>query len=287
MICNRDKLADQMLTFSTLLQTAGLSPQSVRLLRHQDNNFPRPTTAYSLWRDHRDVFEAYQQTQSFGNEPKLRAPYWATFVGLPDNETLFAGLYEAALEGPLLTDRPHPVSGPSERAGSSNMYRLTASNILAEYEGRLIIGWGEGYRSWIQRADGSPKPIIELRRTFREDDFPGFGSFLRRLSELESMPTGWRQLLAATRGIYLLTCPRTKEQYVGKASGTGGFLARWHEYEVTGHGGNVALRSRDASDYQVSILETVGSAATEADITAMETLWKLKLQSREMGLNRN
>ena len=36
-----------------------------------------------------------------------------------------------------------------------------------------------------------------------------------------------------------------------------------------GHGGNVELKSRDLSDYQVSVLETVGNAATEADIQAM------------------
>ncbi|WP_280514504.1 hypothetical protein [Chthonobacter albigriseus] len=41
------------------------------------------------------------------------------------------------------------------------------------------------------------------------------------------------------------------------------------------------------SDYQVSILEAAGSVATVDDILAMEVRWKLKLQSREMGLNRN
>jgi hypothetical protein len=88
-------------------------------------------------------------------------------------------------------------------------------------------------------------------------------------------------------GIYLLTCPKTKEQYVGKATGENGFYQRWLEYFHTGHGGNVALRSRDPSDYQVSILEVAGTSATEYEIATMETRWKLKLQSREMGLNRN
>ena len=39
----------------------------------------------------------------------------------------------------------------------------------------------------------------------------------------------------------------------------------------------------DPSDYQVSILEVAGSAATVEAILSMETLWKRKLQSREMG----
>lgn len=47
------------------------------------------------------------------------------------------------------------------------------------------------------------------------------------------------------------------------------------------------MRARDPSDYQISILEVVGSAAILEEIIAMEQLWKAKLQSREMGLNRN
>ena len=54
-----------------------------------------------------------------------------------------------------------------------------------------------------------------------------------------------------------------------------------------GHGGNVALKSRDPADYQVSILEVAGTAATTDDVIKMEVQWKSKLQSREMGLNRN
>jgi hypothetical protein len=34
-------------------------------------------------------------------------------------------------------------------------------------------------------------------------------------------------------------------------------------------------------------LEVAGSAATFEEIIAMEVLWKRKLQSREMGLNKN
>jgi hypothetical protein len=58
-------------------------------------------------------------------------------------------------------------------------------------------------------------------------------------------------------------------------------------YAATGDGGNVRLRSRERSDYQVSILEVAGSAATADDILKMETRWKVKLQTREMGLNGN
>jgi hypothetical protein len=72
-----------------------------------------------------------------------------------------------------------------------------------------------------------------------------------------------------------------------KADGADGFWGRWQEYIRTGHGGDVALKSRDPSDYQASILEVAGTAATLPEIQEMERLWKRKLQSLEMGLNRN
>jgi hypothetical protein len=117
--------------------------------------------------------------------------------------------------------------------------------------------------------------------------FPGFSALILKLSDIETMPASWIAALSATRGIYLLTCPKTREQYVGMASGAGGFLARWREYASSGHGGNVGLKSRDASDYQISILETVGTNVSEAELLALEARWKEKLRSREMGLNRN
>jgi len=101
------------------------------------------------------------------------------------------------------------------------------------------------------------------------------------------LPKTWIAILTQATGVYLLTCPKTKEQYVGSAYGDEGFWHRWMEYVMTGHGGNVALKSRENSDYQVSILEVAGTAASREDILGMESLWKGKLQSLEMGLNRN
>lgn len=276
-----------MLTFGTLLDLAGIARGDVRLLRHQDNRYPGRPTPYSLWRDDRSRFEAYQETQAIGDAAKLKAQYWASFVGVPEKETLFVGLYRADLAGALSADRPHPIHGRTEAAGSCHFYRLSACDELSEFAGRLWIEWGAGYRSWIQRADSVPKPILELRRTFSEDPFPGFQALILNLSDIETIPATWISALSSTRGIYLLSCPRTREQYVGVASGSDGFLGRWRSYFASGHGGNVGLKSRDPSDYRISILETVGSSVTNADLLTLEALWKNKLLSRELGLNRN
>ena len=111
--------------------------------------------------------------------------------------------------------------------------------------------------------------------------------FLQPLSKLDNMPKSWLAALKASRGVYLLTCPKTKEQYVGSATGEDGFWGRWQDYVYSGHGGNEGLKSRDPSDYQVSILEVAGTSATTDDILDMEGLWQSKLRSKEMGLNRN
>jgi hypothetical protein len=123
--------------------------------------------------------------------------------------------------------------------------------------------------------------------TFKEPRFPGFLNFIQPLSRLASVPQNWIAALRCSRGVYLLTCPKTKEQYVGSATGEEGFWGRWQDYVLTGHGGNQGLKSSEPSDYQVSILEVAGTSATTDDVLTMEGRWQAKLQSREMGLNRN
>jgi hypothetical protein len=175
---------------------------------------------------------------------------------------------------------------PDDKAGRCDRYELTLEKALDDLIGRLLIAWGPGERSWIQRADRRDKPVIELRTAFKDPDFPGFLNFMKPLSELDTLPKGWLTALQSSRGIYLLTCPRTREQYVGSATGIHGFWGRWREYMKTGHGDNLGLKSRDPSDYQVSILEVAGTAASGEEIVLMEEHWKRKLQSKEMGLNR-
>jgi len=174
-----------------------------------------------------------------------------------------------------------------DKAGSVDVYDLQLETNMSDLIGKLIVDWGAGARAWIQHADRQNKNVIELRAEFREPEFPGFLHFIAPLSKLANLPKSWIGALSSAKGVYLLTCPLTKEQYVGSATGEEGFWQRWDEYVQTGHGGNVGLKSRNPSDYQVSILEVAGTASATEDIMNMEKRWKLKLQSREMGLNRN
>jgi hypothetical protein len=276
------------LMFNTLLAQHGIVPADVILLRHQDQRAARGRTPYELWRDNRPAFERYQCTQRCDSRAKFsRASYWASFVGTPDGHTIFVGLYRAAYKGVLQEDEAKVHTDGMNLAGSCDEYVLEIDERFADLDGKLFIAWGEGMRSWVQRAGNQNKNITELRAEFKEPEFPGFLNFAEPLSRIEGLPSQWIAELKAAKGVYVLTCPRTKEQYVGKASGSEGFWQRWMNYVRTMHGGNIGLRSREPSDYQVSILEVAGSALSDNDIERMEAKWKNKLGSREMGLNKN
>lgn len=274
--------------FNSLLSQLGLAPETVILLRHQDKRAAPGRTPYELWRDDRPAFEADQSRQSIGNRPKFsRAPNWASFVATPGGATMFAGIYAAKRTGVFAEHNPQPCGDVIDLAGSCDVYELQHDERSADLEGRIFIDWGDGTRAWVQRADNQNKPIIELHPEFKEPEFPGHLSFKKPLSEVEGLPKTWIAVLKQATGVYLLTCPKTKEQYVGSASGAEGFWQRWMEYVRTGHGGNIALKSREPSDYQISILEVAGSASNIDDVSKMESRWKEKLQTREMGLNWN
>lgn len=281
------------LRFNMLLEGSGIAPYEVRLLRHQTGKVPG-RTPYSLWRDDPDGFERYQSTQDPAQRSRFAAPYWASFVAPPDGGTLFVGLYEIERAGSVPAGAMDPLTGGlvggDKALPAYDQYVCRRSSMLAEYIGRLSIHWGDSAsarRAWVQRADNQDKEIVELARTFQEEAFPGFTALVRALSEIETMPAGWKEALRAARGVYLLACPRTREHYVGAAHGVDGFFGRWREYASDHHGGNVGMRIRDPSDYVVSVLEVAGSAASVGDILAMEAAWKTKLLSRTMGMNRN
>lgn len=273
-----------MLTFNDLLQTAGITLDQVRFVRHQDQRALPERSPWHLWRLGNGLLELYQSVQS--KEPFEVDRTLASFVVSPLGETIFVGLFQVLGQGvvvdPTLED---PVSGGSVHGLTH--YTIERLDVLSEYEGRIVVDWGAGVRTWVQRADKQVKPIIELRRTKFDPPFPGFDRFAHPIRHLDTVPGSWRAALAAVRGVYLLIHTDSGKQYVGSATGEEGFWGRWESYAANGHGGNVGLRLLANAEYQVSILEVAASTDTERDILALEQKWKEKLQSLTFGLNRN
>jgi hypothetical protein len=271
------------IAFNSLLQAEGFRVQDVRLLRHK-NDIGR--TPYACWFNDRDAFEHWQSYQSDTHRTAFARPIWASFVDTPSKETLFVGLYSAAYAGEAEAHVPDYLRGGELVSGKGyDHYRMSLLSPLSDLAGRLFVQWPPG-RRWDRKPENFDLPVLALLRAGDEPSYPGHSAFLSSLSEIETLPASWKQILTAAKGTYLLTCAKTREQYVGAAFASGGFYGRWLQHAGR-QGDAVAFRSREPTDYRVSILEVAGSLATDENIAEMEQRWKVKLQSREMGLNRN
>ena len=274
--------------FNMLLEEAGIAPSDVRLLRHQPKVGSK--SLLDVWRTNRPLFESFQSEQDATKRAHLDARYWACFVGTWDGRTVFTGIYGIGAPTLMSEDIVSPISNNLEAAGTVHRYPCERLDCLAAYEGKLYVDWGggaSGKRAWIQRANTQNKVVSELHLASTEMPFPGLMELTQPLSTLSDVPSSWILQLSPAKGVYLLTCPDDGSQYVGSATGNGGFWSRWSEYRRNGHGGNVALKERGPRDYIVSVLQVAGSKDTDDDILASEARWKKKLQARMFGLSRN
>jgi hypothetical protein len=275
-----------MLRLNQVLTAGGCDPAHTRLLRHRHKT--RQGELYSAAMEGKAQFQRYQESQdSAGAIKHFRETKWlASFVveGI-SGATLFAGVW--GVEGERKVPHQDDGFGASNPSGSVS-FETKRVDVFDVYRGRLAIDWGGSARAWVQRADNQNKRITELRRVRQEPAFPGYAAFSGALSDAGGLPPTWSEPLRAARGIYLLVHRDSGKQYVGSACGADGFLGRWHSY-ADGHGGNVAMKElgHPASNFEVSILEVVGSTATMEDIIRREGHWKAKLGTRVSGLNLN
>lgn len=278
-----------MLKFNTVLEANQVDPENVQLVRHQDRG-PTGTTPYSLMCDAPDQFEHYQRIQ--GREI-FRRNLFASFVVTPSSETLFVNLYSVGPPRRNSLPETCPVRAKTIEPGKCWIYQVSLDDRLKDFSKKLIVDWGDGYRSWVQRADRQNKTVLEIRGQFNEPTFPSYLKFRKHIAEIPTLFPTWRAALSAARGVYLLVEEEKGGQYVGSATGERGFLGRWLAYAKDGHGGNAILKQRSHRNYVVSILETAGSDMERSDILAREVFWKEKLGSRaerlgdEFGLNAN
>jgi len=148
-------------TFNSLLASAGLDPATVRVLRHQDRRSDKDRTPYRLWRDAPEDFETYQSRQTLKNARILEgASYWAVFVVTPDNQTLFVGLYKAGKPKPGKMGVPNVAVRGAVEDEPYMVFPLEKSDLLADFDSKLIIDWGKGFLAWIQHADRKNKDVL-------------------------------------------------------------------------------------------------------------------------------
>lgn len=167
-------------------------------------------------------------------------------------------------------------------------FDLRSIDAFEGFSGRLEIEWTGGERSWFRWASRNHFPIAAIHESIRlEQDMPDWDVLTLRWSELGSLPASWAGRLAEWRGIYLIVDESDGRGYVGSAYGADNLLGRWRVYASTGHGGNRELRGRNPKNFRFSILQRVSPDMDAEDVIELENRWKIRLHTRELGLNKN
>lgn len=175
-------------------------------------------------------------------------------------------------------------------------YEYKTINAYEKYFGRLVVEYKNTSQNMVRNAisviDNCYVSQI-LPDIFDNDIFPGYDKVNISWIELYRVITKntWRTALQNQKGVYLLTDISNGKLYVGSAYGESMILGRWESYIMTGHGGNIGLRSLDFSHikkyFRFSILDIYKSTTSDETILARENYWKGVLLSREFGYNEN
>lgn len=230
----------------------------------------------------------------------------AFFLGQDQNHGVFTGFYSPGASEHF-PNWQEMAAASDEASWKFGLYRydLERAGHLEPLRDRLVIDFGPPVRSahrWLDKM--GPLPVVEIKPLGRGDAFPGYTSVrlpFRQLRHILANPAAnpdWRNALSAVSGIYAILVgqklPMASGQiYIGSASGGENIWQRFGEYAETGHGGNKRLIEvlerypQVVDDFQFSILQTMPTTASHDDVLAVEAEYKLKLGTREFGLNGN
>src|SRR5690625_1495691 len=268
------------LTLDAILRSAGIDPAEAQAIRHafvrehEDSGTPGVNANSTD-----EEILAYTREQSAKPRifPAVPPKLWVVFMPEGRNR---ARLWS------VLENR-----GEVNNDGARRTFDLVATDHLADLSGRLVIGW-RSPRAWrLNGPTAATYPVLEVADA-QPVPFPGFDWLVLEHSQLQAVMrehryASWRTALASVVGIYLITDTRDGRQYVGKADGAESISLRWSAYATNGHGGNVELRNVDPSSFPSSILRVFGPATPIRVIDEAERHFKLALDTRRHGLNRN
>jgi hypothetical protein len=174
-----------MLKLNTLLQEAypdfAKNKTKVFLLCHEDKRVQ--PGLYQVWNLRRQDFESYQNSQKWKNRfPE--GSIIAAFVVGPAHETLFVGMYDVLKLSRVNGEFVDPLLGKMKPEDRS-LHETTHSERMQEYEEKLVIEWGPAKLAWRQLAsEKNNKDVLEIRPQAKDEPFPPYINFLRRLGDL-------------------------------------------------------------------------------------------------------
>lgn len=288
--------------FRELLLDAKIDPETVLVLRHCPIE-PRLRAFFPYLAAHEpDLFNAYQQTQTPRVEKAMqKAAYVASFIGHRPSLALYVGLYQCKgaerltfsshWKNPLLCrlKSEYGMKGLEDRKKTVLWFDLTKTEFCSHWMGKLVVDWPGKEISWFRWA--TKKNAFTVRSILEEsllvDRMPTWAQLKLAWAQLDSMPTSWKETLSLWRGVYYIFDASDRKGYVGAAYGTDNLLGRWKCYWKTGDGGNNRLKGRDPNHFFFSILEILPNGLDPSVVIQTETDWKIRLSTREYGLNDN
>jgi len=267
------------LTLGPILLDAGIDIPDALVIRHayvQDDDCGLP----GIHADSTDAeILAYTNNQSVSarNFPAVPPRYWVVFIRDGGDQARLWSVMEN--RGELSND------------GVRRIFELVESEHMADLGRRLVIGWKLPRRWWMYGAAAARYPILGIADA-EPIPFPGFDRLVLAYEQLQAVMrehryASWRTALASVVGIYLITDTRDGRHYVGKADGAESIRQRWTAYSTNGHGGNVELRNLDPSSFRFSLLRVFDPATPAREIDIAESHFKIALDTRRHGLNRN
>lgn len=282
-----------------LFDRSGIDPSDVVVVRHRPSEARLNRIMPWLVSERPDLFSAYEAVQDRRAAATFRRRrYLASFLGLQPGAGVFASLSQIG-DVQQLSDRDYrsdPAQSELFNLGlattptSSPVSRFNLSRIDGwdPWAGRLVIDWPGKELSWYRLAERNAFAVrfISEESLFAKS-MPHWTALNLTWTELQTLPASWKSRLAGWRGVYFIFDTSRKAGYIGSAAGDENMLGRWTQYGRTGHGGNVRLRTCDPRNLRFSILQLTSPDMTSSDVVALEANWKMRLHTRDHGLNAN
>lgn len=269
-----------MLTLDSILCSGGIDAVDSQVIRHAYVREHEDTGLQGIHADSTDQeILRYTSQQSARQRvfPVEPSSIWVVFIREGGDRARLWSVVES--RGEISND------------GRVRTFDLTVSDRLADLRNRLVIGW-RSPRTWrLSGPTAAGYPVLEIADA-QPVPFPGFDRLVLNYPQLQAVMrehryASWRTALSSVTGIYLITDTLDGRQYVGKADGAQSIHQRWNAYAANGHGGNVELRNIDPNNFRFTVLRVFDPATPVREIDAAERHFKLALDTRKHGLNRN
>lgn len=268
------------LTVGPVLLDAGIALSDALVLRHayvQEHGDSGLPGLHANSSDEEIMAYTRNQSASSRRFPSDPPRYWVVFIREGGDQARLWAVVEN--RGEISND------------GLRRIFDLVKSDHMADLRGRLVIGWRSPRTWWMRAVTAASYPVAAIADA-EPIKFPGFDRLVLDHAHLQAVMRehrygSWRTALSSVVGIYLITDTRDGRNYVGKADSAESIRQRWQAYATNGHGGNVELQGLDPASFRFSLLRVFDPTTPTPVIDAAESHFKVALDTRRHGLNRN